>query len=50
MALVVIARNSIPFLFSWEIMALSGFFLVSTEDREKDVCQACCSTCSPACS
>jgi hydrogenase-4 component B len=40
MALVVIARNSILFLYSWEIMALSGFFLITTEDQEKEVCQA----------
>ena len=32
MALLVIARNSILFLFGWEIMALSAFFLVTTED------------------
>jgi len=36
MALLVIARNGILFLFGWEIMALSAFFLVSTEDHEKD--------------
>ena len=29
MALLVIARNSILFLFGWEIMALSAFFLVT---------------------
>src|SRR5258707_6850539 len=37
MGLLVIARNSILFLFGWEIMALSGFFLVTTEDHEKEV-------------
>ncbi|HMC88640.1 MAG TPA: proton-conducting transporter membrane subunit, partial [Gemmataceae bacterium] len=37
MALLVIARNSILFLFGWEIMALSAFFLVTTEDHEKEV-------------
>jgi hydrogenase-4 component B len=37
MALLVIARNSILFLFGWEIMALSAFFLVTTEDEEKEV-------------
>jgi len=37
MALLVIAQNSILFLFGWEIMALSAFFLVTTEDNEKDV-------------
>jgi hydrogenase-4 component B len=36
MALVVIARNGIVFLFSWEIMALSGFFLVATEDHKRE--------------
>jgi len=40
MALMVIARNSILFLFGWEIMALSAFFLVTTEDREKEVQEA----------
>jgi hydrogenase-4 component B len=40
MALVVIARNSILFLFGWEIMALSAFFLVSTEDQQPEVRQA----------
>src|SRR5208282_218004 len=37
MALLVIARNSILFLFGWEIMALSAFFLVTTEEHEKKV-------------
>src|SRR6185295_804151 len=37
MALMVIARNSILFLFGWEIMALSAFFLVTTEDHDKEV-------------
>jgi hydrogenase-4 component B len=36
MALLVIARNSILFLFGWEIMALSAFFLVTTGDHEKE--------------
>ena len=40
MALLVIARNGILFLFGWEIMALSAFFLVTTEDDEKDVREA----------
>jgi len=35
MALLVIARNSILFLFGWEIMALSAFFLVTTEDDQQ---------------
>jgi hydrogenase-4 component B len=40
MALLVIAHNGILFLFGWEIMALSAFFLVSTEDHEKEVREA----------
>jgi hydrogenase-4 component B len=37
MALLVIARNSILFLFGWEVMALAAFFLVTTEDEQKEV-------------
>ncbi len=37
MALLVLARNSLLFLFGWEIMALSAFFLVTTEDHDKEV-------------
>ncbi len=37
MALLVIARNSILFLVGWEIMAISAFFLVSTEDERAEV-------------
>src|SRR5262249_33355440 len=37
MALLVIARNSILFLFGWELMALAAFFLVTTEDRQAKV-------------
>ncbi len=40
MALLVVARNAILFLFGWEMMALSAFFLVATEDDEKDVREA----------
>lgn len=40
MALVVLARNGILFLFAWEIMALSAFFLVTTEDDKPEVRQA----------
>jgi hydrogenase-4 component B len=40
MGLLVIARNAIPFLFGWETMALSAFFLVTTEDGEAEVRQA----------
>jgi hydrogenase-4 component B len=37
MALLVIARNSVLFLFGWELMALSAFFLVTTEDDGAEV-------------
>lgn len=37
MALLVIARNSVVFLFGWEVMALSAFFLVTTEDHDREV-------------
>lgn len=40
MALVVISRNGVVFLFSWEIMALSAFFLVITEDHDAKVREA----------
>jgi hydrogenase-4 component B len=40
MALVVVARNSLLFLVGWEIMALAGFFLVTTEDEEAKVREA----------
>ena len=40
MALLVIARNSILFLFGWEIMALAGYFLVTTEDQDSEVREA----------
>src|SRR5438270_7331805 len=37
MALLVLSRNSFVFLMSWEVMALSAFFLVATEDHEVSV-------------
>ena len=37
---VVLARDSISFLFAWEIMALSAYFLVSTEDEKPEVNEA----------
>ncbi|HEV3145647.1 MAG TPA: proton-conducting transporter membrane subunit [Gemmataceae bacterium] len=40
MALVIIARNSFLFLFAWEVMALSGFFVVTTEDEKPEVREA----------
>jgi len=36
MALLVVARNSILFIYGWEVMALSSFFLVGTESHEKE--------------
>ena len=36
MALLVIARHALSFLLGWETMALSAFFLVSTEDEKAD--------------
>jgi hydrogenase-4 component B len=40
MALLVIARHSILFLFGWEIMALSAFFLVTTEEDKQEAREA----------
>lgn len=40
MALLVIARNALLFLVGWEIMALSAFFLVTTEDDKQEVREA----------
>ena len=40
MALLVVARNSILFLFGWELMAYSAFFLVITEDDIQEVREA----------
>jgi hydrogenase-4 component B len=40
MALLVVARNSLLFLVGWEIMALSAFFLVTTEDHDQEVRKA----------
>jgi hydrogenase-4 component B len=37
---VVLAADGVAFLFSWEIMALSAFLLVATEDEREDVRQA----------
>ena len=36
MALLVIARNAILFLFGWEAMALSAFFLITTEGQKEE--------------
>ena len=35
MALLIISRNGLGFLLGWEIMALSAFFLVSTEEHRQ---------------
>ena len=40
MSSVVLARDGISFLFAWEIMALSAYFLVSTEDEKPEVSDA----------
>ena len=40
MMLVVIARDAVLFLMAWEIMALTAFFLVDTEDQKRQVRRA----------
>jgi hydrogenase-4 component B len=40
MALVVVARNGVLFLISWEVMALAGYFLMVTEHEVEDVRRA----------
>jgi hydrogenase-4 component B len=40
MALVVMARDGVFFLFAWEAMALSAYFLITTEDQDEKVRQA----------
>jgi len=40
MVVLILARNAILFLLGWEFMALSGFFLVGTEDHEPGVRRA----------
>ena len=37
---VVLARDGISFLFAWEIMAISAYFLVSTEQEKLEVREA----------
>jgi len=37
LALLVVARNGVCFLLGWEVMALSAFFAVTTEDDQRDV-------------
>jgi hydrogenase-4 component B len=40
MALLVVARNAVVFLFGWEVMAISAFMLVATEDDKPAVREA----------
>jgi formate hydrogenlyase subunit 3/multisubunit Na+/H+ antiporter MnhD subunit len=40
MVMVVLARNGVLFLISWEVMALASFFLVTFEDDHEPVQQA----------
>ena len=40
MAVVVCAHNAILFLAAWEVMALSAFFLICSEDRKAEVRRA----------
>jgi hydrogenase-4 component B len=37
MAMVVLSRNGLLFLIAWELMALSGYFLLITEHEEPEV-------------
>lgn len=37
MVLLVLARNALVFLLGWEVMALSAFLLISTEDHQGEV-------------
>lgn len=40
MALVVLAANAILFVIVWELMALAGYFLITTEDDKEPVRKA----------
>ncbi|MDX9867727.1 MAG: proton-conducting transporter membrane subunit [Kiritimatiellia bacterium] len=40
MGLLIISRHGLIFLLGWEFMALSAFFLVTTEDFRAESCQA----------
>ena len=40
MAMVVLARNAVLFLVAWEIMSLTSFFLVTSEDEDPSVRRA----------
>jgi hydrogenase-4 component B len=37
MVVVVMARNGVLFLMAWEVMALSGYFLLTTEQQSSEV-------------
>ncbi|MFA7174308.1 MAG: proton-conducting transporter membrane subunit [Kiritimatiellia bacterium] len=36
MAILVVSRDAMAFLFGWEVMALAAFFLVTTEERQAE--------------
>ncbi|NCP03308.1 MAG: hydrogenase [Deltaproteobacteria bacterium] len=40
MIVLLLARNSLLFLMAWEVMALAGYFLITTEDHKPEVCRA----------
>jgi hydrogenase-4 component B len=40
MIMVILARDGIVFLMSWEVMAIAAFFLVTTEDTKSNACKA----------
>ncbi len=40
MILLLSARNGILFLMAWEVMALAGFFLITTEDHKQEAREA----------
>lgn len=40
LGLVLLARNAVLFLVAWEVMALASFFLVTSEDEQRQVRQA----------
>jgi hydrogenase-4 component B len=40
MILLLTSRNGVLFLMGWEVMALAGYFLITTEDHKEDVRRA----------
>jgi hydrogenase-4 component B len=40
MALVLLARNGILFLISWEVMSIASYFLVTLDDEKESACSA----------